>query len=279
MSQTESQNPKSINLDQLNSLEYVQLHIDEEQTVMQALKQADTQIATALDAIYEKLKLADLEQVPYQGPRLFYVGAGTSGRLGVLDASECPPTFSTDPQMVQGLIAGGDEALRNAIEGAEDDREAGKKLIQQCSINSSDVLIGISASGGAPYVLAALEAARAQGACTIAIANNEDAASFSVAEHQIFLNTGPEILAGSTRLKAGTSQKICLNILSTGLMVKLGKTYGNLMIDLRATNTKLKKRAENLVMQILNCEQAKAKELLEENKYKVKQVIKTALQR
>ena len=274
MSQTESTNPKSLKLDQLDSLSYVQLHIEEEQAVMQALKQADSQIAAALDAIYKKFQLADLEQVPYQGPRLFYVGAGTSGRLGVLDASECPPTFSTEPEMVQGLIAGGDEALRNAIEGAEDDKNAGEKLIKQCIINSSDVLVGISASGGAPYVLGALEAAREAGACTIAIANNEDAASFAIAEHQIFLNTGPEILAGSTRLKAGTSQKICLNILSTGLMVKLGKTYGNLMVDLRATNSKLKKRAVKLVTQIINCDEAKALELLEANDYKVMKVIK-----
>ena len=213
MSQTESANPNSLNLDQLSSTGYVQLHIEEEQKVLQALDAAEPQITAALDAIYKNLKDADLEAQPYQGPRLFYVGAGTSGRLGVLDASECPPTFSSEPEMVQGLIAGGDSALRNAIEGAEDDKEAGKKLIKQYSINTCDVVVGISASGGAPYVIGAIEAARQQGASTIAIANNEDAASFKVAEHKIFLDTGPEILAGSTRLKAGTSQKICINIL------------------------------------------------------------------
>lgn len=273
MSQTESPNPNSVNLDQLTSLEYVQLHIEEEQAVMKALKNAQEQIARTIDLIFENFKGVDLDQEIYSGPRLFYIGAGTSGRLGVLDASECPPTFSTHPDMVQGLIAGGDFALRNAVEGAEDDKKAGIKLIQQCSIKSSDIVIGISASGGAPYVLGALEAANALGAKTIAIANNIDAASFKVAQHQVFLNTGPEILAGSTRLKAGTSQKICLNMISTGLMIKLGKTYGNLMVDLKATNSKLKKRAIGLVTTIMSCDEAQAIELLEENEYKVKKAV------
>ena len=330
MHSTESQNPQSTNLDQLNSLEYVQLHLQEEQAVMKALKNADEQIAQAIDLIYESFKnyqgtesknlpeklpedlqncdaisgdvsgdtvsslkpglapsperlatkeMAELtepelfrgnyirknEQVgtdapgdeqernaadgtlqvdsKYQGPRLFYIGAGTSGRLGVLDASECPPTFSTHPDMVQGLIAGGDVALRNAVEGAEDDEIAGEKLIQQCLISPKDILIGISASGGAPFVISALKTARERGATTIAIANNPNATIFGYCDQKILLETGPEILAGSTRLKAGTAQKICLNIISTGLMVKLGKTYGNLMVDLKASNSKLKKRA------------------------------------
>ncbi|MDA0772311.1 MAG: N-acetylmuramic acid 6-phosphate etherase [Cyanobacteria bacterium] len=273
MSQTESANPNSVNLDQLSSLEYVQLHIQEEHAVMQALKNAEKQIAQAIDLIFESFKEVDLDQEPYQGPRLFYVGAGTSGRLGVLDASECPPTFSTHPEMVQGLIAGGDFALRNAVEGAEDDEIAGEKLIQQCSINSSDVLIGISASGVAPYVISALKTARELGVTTITIANNPNAAIFRHCDQKILLETGPEILAGSTRLKAGTAQKICLNIISTGLMVKLGKTYGNLMVDLKATNTKLKKRAVNLVMTIMACDEAKALKLLEENDFQIKKVI------
>lgn len=279
MSQTEKPNPNSTNLDQLSSLDYVQLHIKEEQAVWQALNKADRQIAQAIDLIAEIFKneynAADgtLQVGSYSGPRLFYVGAGTSGRLGVLDASECPPTFSTHPDMVQGLIAGGDTALRNAVEGAEDDEIAGIELIKQRLINSTDIVIGISASGGAPYVIAALKTAREIGAKTIAIANNSKALLFDHCDHKILLDTGPEILAGSTRLKAGTSQKICLNIISTGLMVKLGKTYGNLMVDLRATNTKLKKRAIGLVTTILACDEQRAIELLEENEYKVKKAV------
>ena len=223
--------------------------------------------------IYESFAGVDLDQEPYQGARLFYVGAGTSGRLGVLDASECPPTFSTHPDMVQGLIAGGDFALRNAVEGAEDDEIAGKELIQHRIINSKDIVIGISASGGAPFVISALKTARERGATTIAIANNPNATIFGYCDQKILLETGPEILAGSTRLKAGTAQKICLNIISTGLMVKLGKTYGNLMVDLKASNSKLKKRALDLVTKILGCDEAKALKLLQENEYKVKKAV------
>jgi N-acetylmuramic acid 6-phosphate etherase len=175
--------------------------------------------------------------------------------------------------MVQGIIAGGDRAIRHPVEGAEDDEEAGYKVITE-TLTAQDTLIAISASGGAPYVIGALKAAKDKGCKTIAMANNPDALSFKYAEHYIFLDTGAEILAGSTRLKAGTAQKITLNMISTGLMVKLGKVIGNLMVDVQATNAKLKKRAIELVKHLTNCSEAEAIQALENSQYRVKKAIK-----
>lgn len=280
MSSTESQNPNTKNLDKLSTQEFVSTYIDEDKAVWVALEKASGSIAKAIDIIYSQFKTIKDQLEPYDptkpelynGPRLFYIGAGTSGRLGVLDASECLPTFSSHPDMVQGIIAGGDRAIRHPVEGAEDDEAAGYKIISK-TLNSHDTLIAISASGSAPYVIGALKAAKDKGSRTIAMANNTDALSFKYAEHSIFLDTGAEILAGSTRLKAGTAQKITLNIISTGLMVKLGKVMGNLMVDVQATNAKLKKRAIGLVKQLTNCSEAEAVQALEECQYRVKKAV------
>ncbi len=280
MSNTESQNPNTKNLDKLSTEEFVSTWINEDKAVWTALDKASTQIAKAIDIIYNQFKAIQDELEPYdpghptiyKGPRLFYIGAGTSGRLGVLDASECLPTFSSHPDMVQGIIAGGDKAIRHPVEGAEDDEAAGYKIISE-TLNPQDTLVAVSASGGAPYVIGALKAAKEKGAKTIAIANNPDALSFKYAEHYIFLDTGAEVLAGSTRLKAGTAQKITLNMISTGLMVKLGKVIGNLMVDVQATNIKLKKRAIGLVKHLNNCSEEEAIEALEKCQYKVKKCL------
>ncbi len=271
---TEDLNDKSKNLNSLSTIDYVSLHINEEAQVLNALKQASQAIAKAIDLIHQHFlannwSYAAESQIPYQAPRLFYIGAGTSGRLGILDAVECPPTFYTPAEMIQGQIAGGDGAIRQAIEGAEDDEVTAQNWVKN-TLSPEDVLVGISASGSAPYVIAALEAAQRLGCLTIAIANNQDALIFKHAQHNIFLNTGAEILSGSTRLKAGTSQKIILNIISTGLMIKLGKTYNNLMVDVKASNIKLRKRAGHLVQQITKASIDDCSKALEISKYRVK---------
>ncbi len=280
MTNTESANPNTANLDKLSTQEFVNVFLQEDQAVWRALEKAKTEITAAIDLVYKNFigieetiePYNPHEPKPYNGPKIFYLGAGTSGRLGVLDAVECLPTFSAHPEMIQGIIAGGERAITKAVEGAEDDAEAGKRIVEE-KLNANDVLIGISASGGAAYVIAALEAARRLGAKTIAISNNPDALSFQYCDQRIFLDTGAEVLAGSTRLKAGTSQKITLNMISTGLMVKLGKVIGNLMVDVQATNIKLRKRAINLVMKITGCKEAEAIQALEKCQYGVKKAI------
>lgn len=273
MKSTENINENTQNLDLLSTEDFVSLYLEEDKQVHQALCQAKTEISKSLNLISKKFLdnnyyEASLEN-NYSGPRLFYIGAGTSGRLGILDASECPPTFSAHPEMIQGIIAGGDPAIKNAIEGAEDDEEIGYKTILG-QLSDKDTLVAISASGGAAYVIGALKAAKEKGALRIAVANNFNAEIFDHCEQKIFLDTGAEILSGSTRLKAGTSQKILLNILSTGLMTKLGKVYSNLMVDLKATNKKLVKRAVSLVQKITNAKQEDCIKALEASEYKVK---------
>lgn len=273
MKKTETINTNTQDLDLLSAEDFVSLFLKEDEQVGRALNQAKTEIATALDLIVERFFANDFyaksQAEKYSGPRLFYIGAGTSGRLGVLDASECPPTFSAHPEMVQGIIAGGDKAIRNSAEGAEDDEAAGYKIISE-TLTAEDTLVAVSASGGAPYVIGALKAAKEKSALRIAVANNSDAEIFNYCDQRVFLETGAEILGGSTRLKAGTSQKILLNILSTGLMTKLGKVYSNLMVDVKASNKKLVKRAINLVKEITNCSEAEAIEALQASEYKVK---------
>ncbi len=264
---TEKANNKSENLDQMSSLEITELFVDASKDVTRALNEAKEQIALVVDAIYEVFQASD-------NPRVFYFGAGTSGRLAVLDASECPPTFSTEPEMFQGIIAGGDKAIKDAVEGAEDDKSnEAAKLVAAKNIGANDIVIGISASGRTPFVINAIKASRDQGALTIAIANNQKAQSFEHAQHKIFLDTGAEILSGSTRLKAGTSQKEVLNIISTALMVKLGKVYKNLMIDLKVSNEKLKARAINLIMKIKGVDAKTAEASLIEAGFSVKKAI------
>ena len=263
LSITESVNKESENLDKLSSEDLAQLFAEDTLNVVAALKKAKADIAKIVDAVTECLD---------NGGTLYYLGAGTSGRLGILDAVECPPTFSTDPAMVQGIIAGGEKALIHAVEGAEDDEEAGYKTVKE-KLNSKDALIVISASGGAAYCIGALKAVKDINTFSGAISNNSEAKIFSYSENNIFLDTGAEILSGSTRLKAGTSQKIVLNTISTSVMVKLGKTYGNLMVDVKVSNEKLYKRALGLVQKIAECSEEEAKEALEKSQNKVKQAI------
>lgn len=235
---TEEVNPLTRGVDSFSTEEIVRCINEQDQGVALAIREELPQIARAVDVIYERLR---------GGGRLFYVGAGTSGRLGVLDASECPPTYGTSPEMVQGIIAGGDRALRNAIEGAEDDEQAGAALIEQYGMNERDVLAGITASGSARFVLGAARAARAKGLAVIGIVNNRGTLLEGLCDVCIAPIVGPEVIVGSTRMKAGTAAKMVLNMLTTSVMIKLGKVYGNLMVDLRATNKKLKDRAVRIV--------------------------------
>ncbi|ASS77184.1 N-acetylmuramic acid 6-phosphate etherase [Tumebacillus algifaecis] len=235
---TEQTNDNSANLDQMSALEIVTLINKEDQTVALAVQAALPQIAAAVELIAAALA---------KGGRLFYIGAGTSGRLGVLDASECPPTFGIDATLVQGLIAGGDAALVNALEGAEDDASAGADDLQKVQLSLLDVVVGIAASGRTPYVAGALAYAREVGAATIALSCNAPAEISKLADVAIEVVTGPEVLMGSTRMKAGTAQKLVLNMLSTASMVQSGKVYQNLMIDVKPTNIKLIDRATRIL--------------------------------
>lgn len=236
---TELVNPNTENLDRLPTVEMLARINDEDATVAAAVRAALPQVARAVDVIAEALRA---------GGRLIYVGAGTSGRLGCLDAAECLPTFGVPPEMVFGIIAGGERALLRAIEGAEDDREAGEAAIDAANVGENDVVVGISASGGAPYVRGAVTRARARGAkATVSVANSPNAPLSGDVDIAIEVVTGPEVIQGSTRLKAGTGQKMVLNMLTTGAMVRIGKTYGNRMVDVQATNKKLVNRSRRLV--------------------------------
>jgi N-acetylmuramic acid 6-phosphate etherase len=250
---TEERNPRTEGLDVLDTPSLVALLLDEQcEAARAALAQAHA-IASAADEIAKRL---------LAGGRLHYVGAGTSGRLGVLDAAEMPPTFGTPLDLVCAHIAGGDAALRRAIEGAEDDAEAGEAQMRD-HVRSRDAVVGVSASGGAPFVVRAVAYARACGAYTVAIANTAPSPLASAAEASIVLDTGAEPLTGSTRLKAGTSQKIALNAISTTVMVRLGKVYDNLMVDVVATNAKLRRRALRLVRTLTGLEETQAQAQLD----------------
>ncbi len=242
---TELRNPATMHIDTVSTLEMVRLMNDQDHLVAQAVEAELPHIAAAIDAIAERMA---------RGGRLIYIGAGTSGRLGVLDASECPPTFSAPPGQVIGVIAGGRAALTDAIEGAEDDRQAGSDEIAALDVGEQDSVVGIAASGGTPFVLGGLAEARRRGALTISLSCNRPAAIHELADMSIAPLVGPEAITGSTRLKAGTTQKMVLNMLSTGAMIRLGKTYSNLMVDVQATNAKLRARARRIVMQA--CESA-----------------------
>lgn len=258
---TEKSNPNTLNLHEMSALEIVQTMNAEDVTISQAVQRAIPEIASAVDLIMGRLE---------KGGRLFYVGAGTSGRLGILDASECPPTFGTPPETVQGIIAGGETAIADAGEGAEDDRIAGKAAIQNKKVDRRDAVVGISASGTTPFVLAALETAREQGTGTIGLACNEHSPLLENVDVAIGVPVGPEVLAGSTRLKAGTAQKMVLNMLSTATMVGLGKVYKNRMVDVQATNKKLVKRAEEMVAELGGVSHQTASDLLNQSGNRVK---------
>ncbi len=250
---TEARNPSSLDLDKLSALEIVQLMNTEDAKVVTAVDAVADAIAEAIDIIADRLA---------KGGRLFYIGAGTSGRLGVLDAVECPPTFSTDPQMVQGLIAGGPEGLLRAVEGAEDSREMGSADLRALDLCRLDVVVGIAASGRTPYVIGGLDYAREVGASAIGFSCNAGAELKNHTELNIIPIVGPEVLSGSTRLKAGTATKMVLNMLTTGAMVRMGKTYSNLMVDVNATNEKLAVRASGIVATLTSCSRSEADDLL-----------------
>ena len=252
---TEQVNEQSGNLDMLSPLEAARLMNRLDRQAAEAVEQALPQIAQAVEAIAARMR---------QGGRLVYIGAGTSGRLGVLDASECPPTFGVDEGLVVGLIAGGDRALRHAVENAEDKPELAVEALKEIGLSSKDCLVGISASGYAPYCVGGLDYARELGALTIALSCNRGAIQSQHAEIAIEMPTGAEILSGSTRLRAGTATKMALNMLTTLTMVQLGKVYGNLMVDMRPSNQKLKDRAIRIVQKALDMQdKAKADALLE----------------
>jgi N-acetylmuramic acid 6-phosphate etherase len=252
---TEASNPASRNLDQLSVQEIVNLMNTEDARVAEAVRKVLPQVAQAVEVITGRLQ---------SGGRLIYMGAGTSGRLGVLDAAECPPTFNTSPEQVIGLIAGGPNALVSAAEAAEDDPALGRKDLADINLSEKDAVVGLAASGRTPYVIGALQYAREVGAAALAITCNSPSALEEVAEITISPVTGPEVLAGSTRLKAGSAQKMVLNMLSTATMVRLGKTYGNLMVDMRPTNAKLRRRAARIVAEATGRDDTTAMEVLEQ---------------
>ena len=238
---TEAENPASQQIDTLSSLQIVRLINTEDAQVATAVARQAPQIAEAIDVITKRLS---------QGGRLLYLGAGTSGRLGVLDASECPPTFNTPAELVVGVIAGGYDALHSAAEGIEDQPETAIADLQTQRLSADDVLVGIATSGRTPYVIGGLRYARQIGAATVGLACNVECPLAAVSDVMITPVVGPEVITGSTRMKAGTATKMVLNTLTTGTMVRLGKTYGNLMVDLRATNTKLTARARRLAARL-----------------------------
>ena len=251
---TETRNRNTMNLDIMSSFEIVKAMNDEDRNVPSAIEKALDRIASAVDEIVKTFK---------NGGRLFYIGAGTSGRLGVLDASECPPTFGVNHDMVIGIIAGGDSALRNPIEGAEDSFELCQKDLENYQFSKNDILCGIAASGRTPYVIGGLRYARSIGAKTIAVACNIGSKIGREADIAIEVTPGPEILTGSTRLKAGTCQKLILNMLTTASMVRMGKAYQNLMVDVVQSNEKLVSRARKIVMEATGCDMNAAVSTLE----------------
>lgn len=252
---TERRNPASAHIDSCTTLEMVTIMQREDSKIAAAIEKILPAIAQAIDATSQHLE---------NGGRLFYLGAGTSGRLGILDASECPPTYGTDPELVQGLIAGGIPAIFRAQEGAEDNPDLAVHDLKEHGFTANDVLVGIAASGRTPYVIGGLNYARELGALTIALSCSEHSEIAELADIALTPVTGPEIITGSTRMKAGTAQKLVLNMLSTGTMIKLGKVYGNLMVDVKASNKKLEERAIRIVMEGSGCERQEAEKALKE---------------
>ena len=261
---TEQRNPNSMQLDSLSAQELVALINREDQQVALAVEKCLPQIASAVEKIVAAFE---------RGGRLVYVGAGTSGRLGVLDASECPPTYGVKPEMVVGLIAGGDHALRHPIEGAEDNVQQGQADLKEIDFSARDVLVGIAASGRTPYVLGALNYAKQLGATTVSIASNPKSKMAEVADIAIETVVGPEVLTGSSRMKSGTAQKLVLNMLTTASMVLIGKCYQNLMVDVQASNEKLKARALKIVMEATECDNEAAANVLTKANGQVKLAI------
>ncbi|WP_141432860.1 N-acetylmuramic acid 6-phosphate etherase [Bacillus sp. 03113] len=261
---TETQNEKTMQIDIASPLEILSIMNEEDQKVALAVQKVLPDIESAVVKIVDSFK---------NGGRLIYVGAGTSGRLGVLDAVECPPTYSTDPQMVQGLIAGGSSAFIKAVEGAEDRPELGENDLKEIEVSSLDTVVGIAASGRTPYVIGALKYARSIGAKTIALSCNKNALISQEAERSIEVIVGPEVLTGSTRLKAATAQKMILNMMTTTSMILLGKAYTNLMVDVHVSNYKLKERAIQIISTVTGVSYEEAKDKLEQADNQVKTAI------
>ena len=253
---TEGRNPNTMNIDKVSTLEAMRLMNEENKRVPEAIDTQLEEIAKAVDLIAAAME---------RGGHLIYVGAGTSGRLGIIDAAECPPTFGVDHQLVRGIIAGGDGAMFRAVENAEDNEEWGKRAIDEDGVQPGDVVVGISAAGRAPFVLGALKRAREIGATPIGVTCNPDSLFVPLCDVTIAPYVGPEVISGSTRLKAGTAQKLVLNMLSTGAMIRTGKVYSNLMINVKPTNEKLWERATRIIMQIADIDHDRAGELLQKH--------------
>lgn len=264
MLNTEKRNPNSTHIDKMSSLEMVKVIQQENVNAALAVEKALPQIAKAIDQISERIN---------KGGRLFYIGCGTSGRLGILDASECPPTYGVSPDMVVGLISGGDKAIRNAVEGAEDNFEAGFNDISKYNLTENDSIVGISVAGGAQYVLGALKAAKENKALTIGLTSNENCKINEFADLYILTDTGAEVVTGSTRMKAGTAHKMVLNMLSTCVMIKYGRVYENYMIYFKPVNVKLRDRMIRIVSEIANVSYNEAEERLKKNDWEIKNAI------
>lgn len=261
---TEKRNPYTMDIDKVSTLEMCMLLNEEDKRVPVAIRNVLPQIAQAIDEITLRLQ---------KGGRLFYIGAGTSGRLGILDAVECPPTYSSDPEMVQGIIAGGYDAIFKAKEGAEDSLTLAKEDLIQHNFSANDCLVGIAASGRTPYVIGGLKYANELNALTVAISCSKNSLISKNAQIAIEALTGPEAITGSTRMKAGSAQKMILNMISTCTMIKLGKVYGNLMVDVKSSNEKLVARARRILMEATDCNESVAISTLEKTKGKVKPAI------
>ncbi len=256
---TEKINPRTVDLDKRSPLEVVELILEEDSTIIQAIEKEKHNIADAVELVSDKIKL---------GGRLFFIGAGTSGRLGVIEAAECPPTFGTDPDLIQGYIAGGREAIWQSIEGAEDSRTQGQELLAEAGLTKYDVVVGIAASATTPFVEGGLQYAKNKGSSSVLVTCNT--VESKIADVTIELLVGPEVVVGSSRMKAGTVTKMVLNMITTASMVQLGKTYGNLMVDVQPKSAKLRDRAKRIVMYIAEISEEKADELLIESGWDVK---------
>ena len=265
---TEAFRPEFAEIDRLSTRDIARIMNGEDSTVPAAVAEKLPQIAAAIDATAERMA---------RGGRLIYAGAGTAGRMGVLDASECPPTFNTDPSEVIGLIAGGPSAMIKAVEGAEDSKELAGSDLDELGLTTDDTVVGISASGRTPYAIGAVEHARGRGALTIGLSCNAGSVLAAAAEHGLEVVVGPELLTGSTRLKAGTAQKLVLNMISTITMIRLGKTYGNLMVDVRASNEKLRARSRRIVALATGASDSEIEDALTATEGEVKNAILTIL--
>ncbi|MBB6624214.1 N-acetylmuramic acid 6-phosphate etherase [Clostridium gasigenes] len=261
---TESRNQNTLDIDKISTIEMVKKINNEDKKVAEAVERELPQIAEAIDGIVERM---------HKGGRLIYIGAGTSGRLGILDASECPPTYGVSEDLIQGIIAGGQEAIFRAKEGAEDSRELAVSGLKERKLTANDTVVGLAASGRTPYVIGGLQYANEIGALTISVTCNADSAVSKEAKISIAPVVGAEVITGSTRLKSGTAQKLVLNMLSTGSMIKLGKVYGNLMVDVRSTNEKLVERAKKIVAEATGVTINEAAEVLSKTEFDVKLAI------